>query len=115
MREKRFLHFLHLPINLQDSLPTWCRKGCLPDIGSSCGQQLESISVIWKAFEESLGRDQLGSCSTMWEIAGQPPMTTKAACNGMATPLGIFPLKALWPGFGWVEEHTGASLQPTER
>lgn len=81
------------------------RVGCHSDIGSSCGQQLESFSVTWTALEENLGRDGLGSYSTMWKTAGQPPLTTKAACNGTATPFGTLPLKALWPALGWAEEH----------
>lgn len=93
----------HQPVGFSPQMGQ--RVGCLPDIGSSCGQQLESFSVTWTALEENLGRDGLGSYSTMWKTAGQPPLTTKAACNGTATPFGTLPLKALWPALGWAEEH----------
>lgn len=86
--------------------------GFLPDVGSSHGHQLESFSVTWTALEENWGRDGLSSCSTMWKIAGQLLLTAKAACSSMATPLGILPLKAVWPGFGWAQEHIIASPQP---
>lgn len=88
--------------------------GFLPDVGSSHGHQLESFSVTWTALEENWGRDGLSSCSTMWKIAGQLLLTAKAACSSMATPLGILPLKAVWPGFGWAQEHIIASPQPIQ-
>lgn len=59
---------------------------CLPNMGSSCGHHLESFSVTWTALEETLGRDGLSSCSTMWKIAGQALLTTKAACNSTPHP-----------------------------
>lgn len=72
--------------------------GCLPAVGSSCGHPLENFSVTWTASEENLGRAGLSSCSTIWKVAGQAPLTTKAACNSTPHPW-VYSLSKLC---GWV-------------
>ena len=62
------------------------RGGCLSDIGSSCGQQLESFWVTWMALEENLGRDGLGSCSIIWKLLANAPWPPRLPASAQPHP-----------------------------